>query len=566
MADSITVVESIDSLITVSETEYIIQSAQGPQGIKGDTGDVTPAATAAKEAAEAAALSASASAATAATAATTATTQASIATTQTGIATTQAGIATTKAGEADASADAAALSATAAAGSANAAQTSADAAYVSAGDASSSATAAGAARDDAQAAEVNSGDYAAAAEAARDAALAAQGAAETAASNADGFASAASGSADAAASSASAAALSASDADADRIAAEAAAAAAAGGAGIWNVRSANFTAANDAYYTATATLTVTDPTPAEGKGFWVQVRNGTATVGGTAYATAGTLIRRVYHSGAWATYLSPLTSRAISTTAPLQGGGDLSANRTLTVDTATTTASGVVPGLGGYTPTNAATIRQTLGAEAFQVLPGVTFGQVSVSGTGATTRNFLQSNPRTGATTGSYAECQSFQTQWSAGSGSNHVNWENFTFSCRINAPTLSGNGSSYRSVFAAGTPLSASGFSGTFRGAGFSLVGVSGAFELHTVIGNGSGATETGTGQSIVTGRNYDLRVSVVSGTYRLYLDGTLISTITSASVPTGSINSTEFRQASSNPTAGEINVSMTVLKVNGP
>jgi hypothetical protein len=32
------------------------------------------------------------------------------------------------------------------------------------------------------------------------------------------------------------------------------------------------------------------------------VRNGTATVGGTAYSVAGTVIRRVYHSGAWANY------------------------------------------------------------------------------------------------------------------------------------------------------------------------------------------------------------------------------------------------------------------------
>jgi hypothetical protein len=36
------------------------------------------------------------------------------------------------------------------------------------------------------------------------------------------------------------------------------------------------------------------------------------------------------------------TTRTISTTAPLQGGGDLSANRTLTVDAATTSAAGVV--------------------------------------------------------------------------------------------------------------------------------------------------------------------------------------------------------------------------------
>ena len=68
------------------------------------------------------------------------------------------------------------------------------------------------------------------------------------------------------------------------------------------VKSANFSAALDGEYVATATLTVTDPSPAQGKGFTVFVRNGTATVGGVAYATAGTTIRRVYHSGAWANY------------------------------------------------------------------------------------------------------------------------------------------------------------------------------------------------------------------------------------------------------------------------
>lgn len=68
------------------------------------------------------------------------------------------------------------------------------------------------------------------------------------------------------------------------------------------VKSANFTAADKGEYVATATLTVTDPTPSEGANFSVLVRNGTATVGGTAYAVAGTLIRRVFHSGAWANY------------------------------------------------------------------------------------------------------------------------------------------------------------------------------------------------------------------------------------------------------------------------
>ncbi len=69
------------------------------------------------------------------------------------------------------------------------------------------------------------------------------------------------------------------------------------------VKSANFTAANGGLYIATATLTAADPTPSAGASFSVFVRNGTATVGGTAYSTAGTQIVRVYHSGAWANYV-----------------------------------------------------------------------------------------------------------------------------------------------------------------------------------------------------------------------------------------------------------------------
>lgn len=69
------------------------------------------------------------------------------------------------------------------------------------------------------------------------------------------------------------------------------------------VVSANTTAVLGRFYISVATAIYTDPTPAPGKGFTVFVRNGTATVGGTAYATAGTLIYRYYHSGAWANYV-----------------------------------------------------------------------------------------------------------------------------------------------------------------------------------------------------------------------------------------------------------------------
>jgi hypothetical protein len=51
-----------------------------------------------------------------------------------------------------------------------------------------------------------------------------------------------------------------------------------------------------------ASATFTDPSPLEGKGFTVFIRNGTGTVGGTGYSVAGTQIRRIFHSGSWANY------------------------------------------------------------------------------------------------------------------------------------------------------------------------------------------------------------------------------------------------------------------------
>jgi len=64
------------------------------------------------------------------------------------------------------------------------------------------------------------------------------------------------------------------------------------------------TATNSTQYIVVANATFTDPTPVEGKGFKVYVRNGTATVGGTAYSVAGSVIWRVFHSGSWANYYS----------------------------------------------------------------------------------------------------------------------------------------------------------------------------------------------------------------------------------------------------------------------
>lgn len=69
------------------------------------------------------------------------------------------------------------------------------------------------------------------------------------------------------------------------------------------VVSSNVNAENDGNYTNVVTATYTDPSPVEGKGFRVVVRNGTATVGGTGYSTAGTVILRIFHSGSWANYV-----------------------------------------------------------------------------------------------------------------------------------------------------------------------------------------------------------------------------------------------------------------------
>lgn len=85
------------------------------------------------------------------------------------------------------------------------------------------------------------------------------------------------------------------------------------------VINSNTTAVLDGVYTVVASATFTDPTPAEGKGFMVFVRNGTATVGGIGYSVAGTIINRVYHSGAWANYTSGSTTLIIGTT-PIASG------------------------------------------------------------------------------------------------------------------------------------------------------------------------------------------------------------------------------------------------------
>lgn len=80
------------------------------------------------------------------------------------------------------------------------------------------------------------------------------------------------------------------------------------------VVSTNTTATNDSIYTVVANATFTDPTPVEGKGFKVFVRNGTAVVGGVSY-TVGSQIVRIFHSGSWANYRLDATDKVTANSA-----------------------------------------------------------------------------------------------------------------------------------------------------------------------------------------------------------------------------------------------------------
>jgi len=107
--------------------------------------------------------------------------------------------------------------------------------------------------------------------------------------------------------------------------------------GIKAVANGSLTAVLDTYYVCVSNSTFTDPSPVEGEGFAVFVRNGTATVGGTGYSTAGTIIHRVFHSGAWANYVY-----GVSGTFATAAQGSLADSAVQPGDTATTSAVGVV--------------------------------------------------------------------------------------------------------------------------------------------------------------------------------------------------------------------------------
>jgi hypothetical protein len=111
------------------------------------------------------------------------------------------------------------------------------------------------------------------------------------------------------------------------------------------VVSSNQNALNDRNYTVVANSTFTDPSPVEGKGYRVFVRNGTATINAVGY-TVGTSILRLFHSGTWVSYVSLPDSNFVPTTRTINGY-DLSANRTLSASDV-----GAPSGSGTSTNTN----------------------------------------------------------------------------------------------------------------------------------------------------------------------------------------------------------------------
>jgi hypothetical protein len=107
-------------------------------------------------------------------------------------------------------------------------------------------------------------------------------------------------------------------------------------------KNANFTAVNSVLYTSIATLTVTDPTPVEGQGYVVFVRNGTTTIDGVGY-TSGNLIYRFYQGGAWSSTVFGVSAPiSTATQTALDAREELVAYSTTSVTVASTTTQTVV--------------------------------------------------------------------------------------------------------------------------------------------------------------------------------------------------------------------------------
>ena len=101
---------------------------------------------------------------------------------------------------------------------------------------------------------------------------------------------------------------------------------------------ASLTAVLSTQYVVVASATFTDPiTPAEGKGFQVYVRNGTATIGGVGYSVVGSVIWRVFHSGSWATYVinevTPSSTNTLTNKRITARTGTVASSATPTINT-----------------------------------------------------------------------------------------------------------------------------------------------------------------------------------------------------------------------------------------
>ena len=99
------------------------------------------------------------------------------------------------------------------------------------------------------------------------------------------------------------------------------------------VVNANITAENNKVYHVIANATFTDPTPVEGSGYVVLLRNGVATIGGVSNGNLGTVFYRIFRGTSWVTYLHyDLVTLQTVFVPPSRtiNGLDLSVNRTLT--------------------------------------------------------------------------------------------------------------------------------------------------------------------------------------------------------------------------------------------
>ena len=199
------------------------------------------------------------------------------------------------------------------------------------------------------------------------------------------------------------------------------------------VVSGNTTAENDKVYHVIANATFTDPTPVEGRGFVVFVRNGTATVGGVGY-TSGIIFR--VHSGSFSNVRFITSAQIQSDYVPQArtiNGKALNTNITLTPSDigALPISGGTVTGDTIFTNGLTAT---TISATTYQNLPvsGLTGGSnINISGSSG---NFTISV--TGITGGS-----SVNPYNNSGSGST-INWD------------VSGTSTNYEATLTATTTL----------------------------------------------------------------------------------------------------------------